>query len=852
MPRPYHLLSEIRSTRKALEEGIVSHLPFRVLFGNKILYRTGHAGFVLRITPIPFLTETEERLESLHDKIKICIDSLPLGTTLQCVFRKYPCVHEIVSAHCEENHSDSPLTSVMLEERSSFLRGKAKQGELFSTDVYLFIVKEYEDLKPEKPCIVRQRSLREIQEKNQSSWQRVKADLEKIERSFIAGLQGITDVFTPTEDEIVQYLAACLSPRKERDHTKRFNRYNHNGPLHIQIPESGFFIEKTHLEMPSNPNFHIGAVSLNLPPKTTPLTIINEITNKMDFPVRVSFSAKPLDRNKSVDSLKREEKRLRHSANSGDVEAKVHHGHVQLLLENMIQGGSNRMYATQLSVVTWALSQERLELQIDGICKAFEEMEGAQGLREMDAAFFVWLSNIPGNIPGYVSERSYEMTSDNVASMLPVLGNKQGSKRNIMLFHSKYKTLIPFDPMDPTLAARNAVIIGKTGSGKSFILNQILWNYWTKRPRCVVLDQGGSFRRLPSVFGGDLFEFREAGKTSINPFQNISLADEAYFVSIIASMTRDSLDSPIPQADRLVIEDAFYTLFGIGDTREKAQDLMQEEEDILRKDSCRTFSLSHVTDLFLNDPLPGIKGNPLLEERQRHLGAFLSRWTRGNRGRFFSQGESNISMDKNFTVYDLQGIESDKELQQILFMAASRHVWDVVFQGRAKGYETVIALDEAFKIIATEAGSDFTAEFYRVIRKYGGGIYMLTQNVRDLNYNEKIRDSVVTNTHLQYILQYEDKKALREVLTLNDGELDTIGKLQYEKGKFSDILIRTHGRGSFLARLAVTPWEYWLATTDADDENVWNKILEETEGNISAAIEKCCERYPRGVTYGKA
>ena len=851
MPRPYHLLSEIRSTRKALEEGIVSHLPFRVLYENKILYRNGHAGFVLRITPVPFFTETDERLEALHDKIKICVDSLPLGTTLQCVFRKYPCVHEIVSAHCEENRTDLPLTSVMLEERSSFLREKASQGDLFSTDVHLFVVKEYDELKPEKPNILQQRSLREIQGRNHVTWQHVKSDLEKIERSFIAGLQGITEIFAPTEDEIVQYLAACLSPRKERDHTKRFNRYNHHGPLHIQIPESGFFIEKTHLEMPGNPNFYIGAVSLNLPPKSTPFTLINEVTNKLGFPIRVSFSAKPLDRTKSVDALKVEEKRLRNSARTGEVEAGERHGHVKLLLENMIQGGSDRLYSTQLSVVTWALSQEALDLQTSAICEAFKEMEGAQGLREEDAAFFVWLSNLPGNIPGYVSERSYEVTSDNVASLLPVLGSWKGSKRNIMLFHSRYKTLIPFDPMDPTLAARNAVIIGKTGSGKSFVLNQILWNYWTKKPRCVILDQGGSFRRLPSVFGGDLFEFREAGKTSINPFQNISLADEPYFVSIVASMTRDALDSPIPQADRLVIEDAFYTLFGIGDTREKAQELMREEEDVLREQT-RSFSLSHVTDLFLGEPLPGIKGNPLLEERQRHLGAFLSRWTRGNRGRFFAQGESNISMDKNFTVYDLQGIESDKELQQVLFMAASRHVWDVVFQGRAKGYETIIALDEAFKIIATEAGSDFTGEFYRVIRKYGGGIYMLTQNVRDLNYNEKIRDSVVTNTHLQYILQYDDKKALREILSLNDGELDSVGKLEFVKGEFSDILVKTHGRGSFTARLTVTPWEYWLATTDARDEAVWNKTLEETEGDIAASIAKCCERYPRGVAHGEA
>jgi hypothetical protein len=79
-----------------------------------------------------------------------------------------------------------------------------------------------------------------------------------------------------------------------------------------------------------------------------------------------------------------------------------------------------------------------------------------------------------------------------------------------------------------------------------------------------------------------------------------------------------------------------------------------------------------------------------------------------------------------------------------------------------------------------------------------------------------------------------------------------VGKLEFVKGEFSDILVKTHGRGSFTARLTVTPWEYWLATTDARDEAVWNKTLEETEGDIAASIAKCCERYPRGVAHGEA
>ena len=84
---------------------------------------------------------------------------------------------------------------------------------------------------------------------------------------------------------------------------------------------------------------------------------------------------------------------------------------------------------------------------------------------------------------------------------------------------------------------------------------------------------------------------------------------------------------------------------------------------------------------------------------------------------------------------------------------------------------------------------------------------------------------------------------MREILNLSDREAIIAQQLTQVKGEYSEVLVT--GAESFVGRVVPTPYEYWIATSDARDRQTLSNTLESMP--VAAALQHLAEKWPKGV-----
>ena len=93
-------------------------------------------------------------------------------------------------------------------------------------------------------------------------------------------------------------------------------------------------------------------------------------------------------------------------------------------------------------------------------------------------------------------------------------------------FHDQEGDEIYFNPFEKSLKNRNMLVTGETGSGKSVFVNKLVHHLVGKYP-AVILDKGGSFKKLAIYHGSNILE------KEFNPMQ---FRDAKYLREIILSV----------------------------------------------------------------------------------------------------------------------------------------------------------------------------------------------------------------------------------------------------------------------------------------------------------------------------
>jgi conjugal transfer ATP-binding protein TraC len=368
------------------------------------------------------------------------------------------------------------------------------------------------------------------------------------------------------------------------------------------------------------------------------------------------------------------------------------------------------------------------------------------------------------------------------------------------------------------------LVTGSSGAGKSFLNNCILLQELARGLKVYIIDIGGSYKKLTEALGGQYLEMNLSNQYRINPFDIPNLesgpSDQKLksLLAVVESMVAEDEKSKLPKLDRVLLEKAII-------------DLYQEKR-------------LHGQIPTLSDLALSLSGSH--EPSLQSIAKMLSMWT-GERpyGRLLD-GQGSLRTDAPICTFDLKGLSSYPDLQSVMILILTEFILSQVEKDRS--VKKRIILDEAWELLKSSAAADFMEYCARTLRKTGSGITFITQGVEEI-VASPIGPAILNNTATKFVmLQRGDSEVLRETLKLNLQELSLIHSLEQRKGEYAEGFL-IEGDQRQVVRIYPSPFEYWLSSSDAQDNHYLEKLR--TDGlSLVEAIQKAANTYPKGVAQG--
>lgn len=484
-------------------------------------------------------------------------------------------------------------------------------------------------------------------------------------------------------------------------------------------------------------------------------------------------------------------------------------------LKEGLANGEDFYYAAILVTVT-ASSVRDLEWRVGELRKLCisQDMDLQVCSFRQEAAF---LSSLPLCAPDKDLLKKYRrnMLTSSAASCYPFLSYELCDRNGILLGVNKFNnSLVSLDSFDTrTYKNANIAVIGTSGAGKTFTTQLI-----AKRMRLAGIPvytiaplKGHEFYRQCKALNGTFIQISPASRQCINVME-IRKSDRT---------SAELLDGPGMEHSELAAKiqklHVFFSLL--------IPDLSNEEKQLLDEAIIQTYQAKGIThdNATLEDPArPGqyrempVLGDLhaiLLQSRAtRRMANILNRMVNGSASNFNQQ--TNVDLDNPYVVIDISELSGD--LLPVGMFVGLDYLWDKAKEDRTTRKQIII--DEVWQIIgagSSALAADYVFEMVKIIRGYGGGVLVATQDISDFFAleNGKYGRGILNNSNIKIILNLEDEEARRvqDVLKLTDAEIGSITR--FGRG---EALISTHSNNVAVS-IRCSELEKDLITTDRDE-----------------------------------
>jgi type IV secretion system protein VirB4 len=332
----------------------------------------------------------------------------------------------------------------------------------------------------------------------------------------------------------------------------------------------------------------------------------------------------------------------------------------------------------------------------------------------------------------------------------------------------------------------HTMILGRTGAGKSFLLNFLITNLQKYDPWTFIFDLGGSFESLTQLFGGSYVKIGiNSSDFRINPFSLPPTKENLDFLALFVKVLLQG-SSPIDLEP--------------GEER----DLYQQIENLYSVDpQLRTL---------------GVLANTL----GHRIADRLAKWTRGGQfGFLFDNSEDTISFSR-FQCFDFQKMSQYPEILEPLLFYILHRANSVISDREISTVFKAFFIDEAWVFLKNPSIQRYIVEALKTWRKANAAMILSTQSLDELRRSE-VLDVIIESCPTKIFLANPDmdRDLYRRQFHLNENEVDLISSL-VPKQQF---LIKTPELAK-VANLTVDRKSYWIYTNDPFDNRKRKEAFE--------------------------
>ena len=362
-------------------------------------------------------------------------------------------------------------------------------------------------------------------------------------------------------------------------------------------------------------------------------------------------------------------------------------------------------------------------------------------LRQKDA----FLSATPTGFNQFKDEFERVLPASSVANLFPFNYSGKTDAKGFYLGRDKYGSniIVDFNKRADDKTNANAIILGNSGQGKSYLLKLIICNLAMAGMGVITLDPEAEYEELthnllgnyldlmsgqfminvmePKQWSDELDESEENDETVPDAFKHLSVVSQ--HISFLKDFFRSYKDLTDAQVD--VIEIMVKKLYDVYDINDETNLKLLKHTDypILSE----LFEL--MEDEFKN--YDSSKKEIYTEDMLREVCLALHSICKGSESKFFN-GHTNIDNSKLLT-FGVKGLlNANKNLKNaMLFNVLSYMSNELLSNGN-----TVGTLDEFYLFLTNRTAVEYIRNFMKRVRKKESAIILASQNLEDFNIPE--------------------------------------------------------------------------------------------------------------------
>jgi len=391
---------------------------------------------------------------------------------------------------------------------------------------------------------------------------------------------------------------------------------------------------------------------------------------------------------------------------------------------------------------------------------------------------------------------------------------------------------------------RNKMIIGPSGSGKSFTTNHMVNSYLDFNTHMVIVDVGHSYQRLCEQRGGVYLTFTTEDPISFNPFY---VSQGEITVEGKGKATKNLIN--IEKKESLI--ELIFTLW-----KKDAGEETRDEDAIIREGINEYYDYIDETNEFMcfNSyykfmvekffPSQSKKNKSLINATS--FENVLKMFYKGGEYDYLLNSKKNIDLiNQRLIIFELDNIKD----HPILFPIVTLMIMDtyITKMRLLKNTRKVLLLEEAWKAIAKEGMAEFLRYLFKTCRKWFGEAWLVTQELDDIIGNPIVKDTVIKNCGAKILLDMREYAnafdAIQSTLSLTDKAKElvlSLNKNNIPGSKYKEVFIGLGNEGKVYG-VNVSKEEYGTYTTEKKEKERIDDLIEKFGGDSETAIKLFAE-----------